>query len=81
MTKTALITGITGQDGYYLSQLLLGKGYRVVGLVPPGRLGSVSKLDDLVGRVEIYPAALTSSDALIEAVYALQPTEIYNLAA
>ena len=35
MTKTALITGITGQDGYYLSHLLLEKGYRVVGLVPP----------------------------------------------
>ncbi|MEL7067335.1 MAG: GDP-mannose 4,6-dehydratase [Cyanobacteria bacterium J06581_3] len=81
MTKTALITGITGQDGYYLSQLLLGKGYRVVGLLPPGRLGSARKLDDLTDRVEIYPAALTNADELIQAVYSLRPTEIYNLAA
>ncbi|MGD1899533.1 MAG: GDP-mannose 4,6-dehydratase [Phormidesmis sp.] len=81
MTKTALITGITGQDGYYLSKLLLDKGYRVVGLVPPGRLGSVSKLDELADQVDICPVALTSADELIEAVYSLQPTEIYNLAA
>ena len=81
MTKTALITGITGQDGYYLSRLLLGKGYRVIGLVPPGRLGSVAKLDDLTGQVEIYPVELTNADALIQAVYSLQPAEIYNLAA
>lgn len=81
MTKTALITGITGQDGYYLSKLLLGKGYRVVGLVPPGRLGSVAKLDELADQVDIFPVALTHSDALMEAVHSLKPSEIYNLAA
>ena len=81
MTKTALITGITGQDGYYLSQLLLEQGYRVVGLVPPARLGSVAKLDALAERVEIYPVDLTSADALMQTVYSLQPAEIYNLAA
>ncbi|MFW6359384.1 MAG: GDP-mannose 4,6-dehydratase, partial [Chroococcales cyanobacterium] len=41
MVKTALVTGITGQDGYYLSRLLLEKGYRVAGLVPPERTKSV----------------------------------------
>lgn len=81
MTKTALITGITGQDGYYLSKLLLDKGYRVVGLVPPSRLGSVAKLGELAERVEICPVALTDADALIKTVYMLRPTEIYNLAA
>ena len=81
MTKTALITGITGQDGYYLSQLLLGKGYRVVGLIPPTRQSSVVKLEDLADRVEIYSVDLTDAAALTDAVAQLQPTEIYNLAA
>ena len=81
MKKTALITGITGQDGYYLSRLLLDRGYRVVGLVPPGRQSSVTKMDDLVERVEIYSVALTSAEALTQAMETLQPDEIYNLAA
>ena len=81
MKKTALITGITGQDGYYLSRLLLDRGYRVVGLVPPERQSSVTKLDDLAERVEIYSVALTSATALTQAMETLQPTEIYNLAA
>ena len=81
MTRTALITGITGQDGYYLSKLLLSKGYRVVGLVPTSRQGSVSKLRDLVDRVDIYSVDLTGSDALQVAVERLNPGEIYNLAA
>ncbi|MEL6813849.1 MAG: GDP-mannose 4,6-dehydratase [Cyanobacteria bacterium J06598_3] len=81
MKKTALITGITGQDGYYLSKLLLQKGYRVVGLVPPSRQSSVTKLDELAEQVEIYSVALTSAEALTQAMEQLQPAEIYNLAA
>ncbi len=81
MKKTALITGITGQDGYYLSQLMLGKGYRVVGLIPPARQSSIVKLDDLAEKVEIYSVDLTDAAALTQAVEQLQPTEIYNLAA
>lgn len=81
MPKTALITGITGQDGYYLSRLLLDEGYRVVGLVPPQRQSNLSKLGDLSRRVEIYSVALTDSEALLAAVQQLRPTEIYNLAA
>ena len=53
MTKTALITGITGQDGYYLSHLLLNRGYRVVGLVPPHRQPNLAKLGTLAHQVEI----------------------------
>ncbi|HBQ99985.1 MULTISPECIES: GDP-mannose 4,6-dehydratase [unclassified Roseofilum] len=81
MTKTAIITGVTGQDGYYLSQLLLGKGYHVVGLVSPQRKKNVSKLGELAERIEIYPVELTDSEALIEMVEAKHPDEIYNLAA
>ena len=81
MKKTALITGITGQDGYYLSQLLLERGYRVIGLLPPERQGSVVKLDDLADQVEIYSVDLRGAQALETAVAQLQPTEIYNLAA
>lgn len=79
--KTALITGITGQDGYYLSRLLLSKGYRVVGLVPPQRQSSVVKLEELADQVEIYSVELVSAEALTQAVDSLQPDEIYNLAA
>ncbi|OUL36783.1 GDP-mannose 4,6-dehydratase [Nostoc sp. T09] len=81
MTKTALITGITGQDGYYLSHLLLNHGYRVVGLVPPHREPNLAKLGPLANLVEIYTVDLRDSVALLTAVEQLRPQEIYNLAA
>lgn len=81
MSNTALITGITGQDGYYLSRLLLEKGYRVVGLVPPDRQASLAKLDELANDIEVYTVDLTQPADLLTAVEQLQPTEIYNLAA
>jgi GDPmannose 4,6-dehydratase len=81
MEKTALITGITGQDGYYLSRLLLDKGYRVVGLVPPHRQSNLSRLGELAELVDIYPVVLTDPEALLKTVEQFQPHEIYNLAA
>lgn len=81
MQKTALITGITGQDGYFLSQLLLAHNYRVVGLIPPERQGSIVKLDDLADQIEVYSVDLKNATALETAVSQLQPAEIYNLAA
>jgi GDPmannose 4,6-dehydratase len=81
MTKTALITGITGQDGYYLSHLLLKHGYRVVGLVSPHRQPNLAKLGDLANQVEIYTVDLRDSTAILNAVEQLRPHEIYNLAA
>ncbi|BAZ47771.1 NAD-dependent epimerase/dehydratase [Nostoc sp. NIES-4103] len=81
MTKTALITGITGQDGYYLSHLLLKQHYRVVGLVSPHRQPNLAKLGDLATQVEIYTVDLRDSKALLIAVEQLRPQEIYNLAA
>ncbi|HLO87471.1 MAG TPA: GDP-mannose 4,6-dehydratase [Nostocaceae cyanobacterium] len=81
MTKTALITGITGQDGYYLSHLLLQQGYRVVGLIPPNRQNNLVKLGSLGEQVEVYTVDLRDSTALLTAVEQLRPQEIYNLAA
>ncbi|MDJ1183882.1 GDP-mannose 4,6-dehydratase [Roseofilum casamattae] len=80
-TKTALIAGVTGQDGYYLSRLLLEKGYHVVGLIPPQRQTSIGKLGAIGDRIDIYPVELTDSNALLEMVQQKQPDEIYNLAA
>lgn len=83
--KTALITGITGQDGAYLAQLLAGKGYRVVGLV---RRSSHSGVDDhrlrwlgVADAVEMVDGNLRDLSALIRTVQEVQPDEIYNLAA
>ncbi|MEH2174893.1 GDP-mannose 4,6-dehydratase [Nostoc sp.] len=81
MNKTALITGITGQDGYYLSHLLLNRGYRVVGLVPPHRQPNLTKLGILANQVEIFTVDLRDSAALLTAIEQLRPQEIYNLAA
>ncbi len=81
MTKTALITGITGQDGYYLTRLLLSKGYRVAGLVPPEREQNIAKLDELADKVEVCAADLKDTQALLSLVEQLHPDEIYNLAA
>lgn len=81
MSKTALITGITGQDGYYLSRLLLDKGYRVVGIIPPGRRKSIRKISELIDEVDIHTVDLTDVARLTDAVEQFQPSEIYNLAA
>ena len=79
---TALITGITGQDGAYLSQLLLGKGYRVVGLLRRSasadvigeRLRWLGILDD----VELLDGNMTDLSSLIRIVEAVKPDEIYT---
>ncbi len=83
--KSALITGITGQDGSYLAELLLGKGYRVHGLVrrtaleaPDQRLGRIHHLLD---RLELHPASLDSFASLFKTVNKVRPDECYHLAA
>jgi GDPmannose 4,6-dehydratase len=81
MTKTALITGVTGQDGYYLSRFLLQKGYRVVGLVLPQRQSNLAKLGSLVNKLEIYAIDMTDTTVLSGLLEQVQPEEIYNLAA
>lgn len=81
--KTALITGITGQDGAYLANLLLDKGYRVVGLVPQRSTPSLWRLDELniAEQVELVEGDVTDLASLVKNIRATQPDEIYNLAA
>jgi GDPmannose 4,6-dehydratase len=78
---TALITGVTGQDGSYLAELLLAKGYRVVGVVRRTSHDSYERIQHLVGRMEIVPADLLDQHSLQSVVQASAPDEIYNLAA
>src|ERR1044071_5640840 len=83
--KSALITGITGQDGSYLAELLLGKGYTVHGIVrrvaledPEHRL---SRVHPIRGRVTLHAASLESYASIHQVVAKVQPTECYHLAA
>ncbi len=78
---TALITGITGQDGSYLAELLLAKGYRVVGIVRRSSTTPYERIAHLVDRVELLSADLLDQTSLVDAMDAVHPDEIYNLAA
>ena len=78
--KRALITGIGGQDGSYLAELLLGEGYEVVGLVRPGA-ERYENLSGVASRIELYEADLLNQTSLAQALRAAQPIEVYNLAA
>jgi GDPmannose 4,6-dehydratase len=83
--KTALITGITGQDGSYLSELLISKGYCVVGLVRRSSSIERTRLDHLPkeirGKIELQYGDMTDASSLVSAIKKFEPTEIYNLAA
>lgn len=81
MTKTALITGITGQDGSYLAELLLEKSYRVVGIARRSTNYRYPNIDHLIGKIILEYADLIDGDALGEIMRRYQPDEVYNLAA
>ena len=78
---TALITGMTGQDGSYLAELLLSKGYRVVGIVRRSSTTPYERIGHLVDRVELVSADLLDQTSLTDVVSDCTPDEIYNLAA
>src|SRR5690242_18847692 len=78
---TALITGITGQDGSYLAELLLDKGYRVVGIVRRSSTTPYERIAHLVDRIELVSADLLDQHSLVEALAVCKPDEVYNLAA
>jgi GDPmannose 4,6-dehydratase len=78
--RRALITGIGGQDGSLLAELLLEHGYEVVGVVRPGST-EYDNLGSLEGRVELYEADLLHQTSLAQALRAFRPNEVYNLAA
>jgi GDPmannose 4,6-dehydratase len=86
--KKALITGITGQDGAYLSEILLNKGYKVYGLQRPASLSNTQRLSDFLNPadeklqfIELQYGDLTDSSNLIRLIHEIQPDEIYNLGA
>ncbi|MBI4037246.1 GDP-mannose 4,6-dehydratase [Candidatus Daviesbacteria bacterium] len=79
--KKAFITGITGQDGSYLSEFLLDKGYSVGGLVRRNAVGDLGNIKHLKDEIKIYNGDLQSPESIALALYDFQPDEIYNLAA
>src|SRR6516165_9564407 len=80
MDKTALITGVTGQDGSYLAEFLLDKGYKVFGLVRRSSTINFERLAHLQDRIELIPGDLLDQSSLLSALTESQPDEVYNLA-
>ena len=81
MTKRALVTGITGQDGSYLAELLLGKGYDVYGLVRRAATPSTERIAHILDKVTLVTGEMTDQTSLIDAMQTSQADEVYNLAA
>lgn len=81
MRFVALITGITGQDGSYLAELLLEKGYEVHGIVRRSSSINTDRIDHIYPRIKLHYGDLTDSSSLIRLIQEIKPTEIYNLAA
>ena len=81
--KKALITGITGQDGSYLAELLLEKGYQVHGITRRASISNTARIDHLISKnaVTLHDGDLSDSSSLIRIISLIQPDEIYNLAA
>jgi GDPmannose 4,6-dehydratase len=79
--KTALITGITGQDGSYLAELLLEKGYRVVGMTRRSSTTCDERIAHILDRIEIVQGDLLDQASLVTALRDSRPKEVYNLAA
>ncbi len=79
--KKALITGITGQDGSYLAELLLSKGYEVYGMVRRSSVERFERIEQIKDKVTLIQGDLTDQSSLDEAIKEIQPAEVYNLAA
>lgn len=79
--KTALITGITGQDGSYLAELLLEKGYNVHGIVRRSSLINTHRIDHIYEQITLHYGDLTDFSSLVNIIQKTQPDEIYNLGA
>ena len=79
--KRALITGITGQDGSYLAELLLEKGYEVHGMVRRSSTEKFDRIEHIRDRITLHQGDLLDQRSLVDALRAARPSEIYNLAA
>ncbi len=78
---TALITGVSGQDGSYLAEFLLDKGYQVVGMVRPTANVSEPEIQQILSRITVVQGDLLDSNSIINILQEYQPGEVYNLAA
>ncbi|SVC12118.1 uncharacterized protein METZ01_LOCUS264972, partial [marine metagenome] len=81
MTKRALITGVTGQDGSYLAEFLLDKGYDVIGMVRRSSTVNFERITHLMDHIEFVSGDLLDQMSLVEILRAHSPDEVYNLAA
>jgi len=81
LAKRAVITGITGQDGSYLTELLLDKGYEVVGIVRRSSAPNLWRIEHLLDRIQLRPADLLDQLSLIRVLADVRPHELYNLGA
>lgn len=81
MTRTALITGITGQDGSYLAEFLLNKGYAVHGMVRRSSTISLERIEHIAGRIQLHQGDMLDQNSLVKVLEDVRPTEVYNLAA
>src|SRR5512137_2293226 len=81
MSKRAIISGITGQDGSYLAELLLDQGYEVTGVVRRASAPNLWRIEHLLGRITLRPADLLDQLSLMRVIDDVRPTEFYNLAA
>ena len=81
MPKVALITGITGQDGSYLAEFLLEKGYEVHGITRRASISNTARIDHIKSKITLHDGDLCDSSSLIRIISIVQPDEIYNLAA
>jgi GDPmannose 4,6-dehydratase len=81
INKVALISGITGQDGSYLAELLLEKGYEVHGIIRRASQINTQRIDHIYNQIKLHYGDLTDSTNLVRVIQQVQPDEIYNLGA
>ncbi len=79
--KKVLITGITGQDGSYLAELLLEKGYEVHGLIRHASVPNTERIQSILDRISLHKGDLTDSSSVVRVMSEVRPVEVYNLAA
>src|SRR5919197_204301 len=79
MARRALITGISGQDGSYLAELLLDKGYEVTGIVRRSSAPNLWRIEHLLDRIDLRPADLLDQLSLVKVIADVRPQEVYNL--
>jgi len=81
MKKKALVTGVSGQDGSYMAELLLEKNYQVYGMIRRASAPNLSRIEHIIDKITLIEGDLTDQSSLDTALQTVQPSEIYNLAA